>query len=78
MTKQLVLNLMGPDQPGIVDNLAEVIAAHGGNWEQSSMARLGGNFAGILLISVADDEADELVKVLESLDSTCLSVTIEL
>jgi len=76
MTKRLVLNLMGPDQPGIVDNLAEVIAAHGGNWEQSSMARLGGNFAGILLISVADNEADELVKVLESLDSTCLSVTV--
>jgi len=76
MTKRLVLNLMGPDQPGIVDNLADVIAAHGGNWEQSSMARLGGNFAGILMISVADEDADELVKVLESLDSTCLSVTI--
>lgn len=76
MTKRLVLNLIGPDQPGIVDNLAEVIAAHGGNWEQSSMARLGGNFAGILMITVADKDADELVKVLESLDSTCMSVAV--
>ena len=34
--------------------LAEVVAAHGGNWEQSQMAELAGKFAGIVLVAVPD------------------------
>ncbi len=45
----LVLTLIGPDRPGLVEAVAEPIAAHGGNWLESRMAHLAGQFAGIVL-----------------------------
>src|SRR5947207_13680214 len=44
----LVLTLLGPDRPGLVELVAGVIAAHGGNWLESRMSHLAGKFAGIL------------------------------
>ena len=48
----LVLTLIGPDRPGLVEAVAEVIAGHGGNWLESRMAHLAGQFAGILRVEV--------------------------
>ena len=42
----LVLTLIGPDRPGLVEAVAEVVARHGGNWLESRMAHLAGKFAG--------------------------------
>ena len=53
----LVLTLIGPDRPGLVEALADPVAAHGGNWLESRMAQLAGQFAGILRIEVADGRA---------------------
>ena len=50
----LVLTAIGDDRSGLVNALAEVIATHGGNWEQSQMAELAGKFAGIVLVSVPE------------------------
>jgi glycine cleavage system regulatory protein len=69
----LVLTLIGPDRPGLVETVAEVVAAHGGNWLESRMAHLAGKFAGILRIEVsADKEA-----ALTDLDSHGLKVVGE-
>jgi hypothetical protein len=38
MRASIVLTVIGPDRPGIVELLSTTIAAHGGNWEQSRMA----------------------------------------
>jgi len=35
-----------------VDSLAGIVADHGGNWLESRMSRLGGQFAGILRVQV--------------------------
>ena len=51
----LVLTLLGPDRPGLVELVAGVIAAHGGNWLESRMSRLGGKFAGILRAELPPD-----------------------
>jgi len=67
MTTHLVLTIIADDKPGLVETLAQTIAAHGGNWLESSMAQLAGKFAGILRISVADTEADALIQQLENL-----------
>lgn len=64
---RLVLTTIGDDQAGLVDALSEVIADHGGNWEESHMAQLGGKFAGIVLLSVPGDSVDALVRDLEPL-----------
>ena len=42
----LVLTLLGSDRPGLVELVAGVIAAHGGNWLESRMSHLCGKFAG--------------------------------
>ncbi len=63
----LVLTAIGDDRAGLVSALAEVVSAHGGNWERSQMAELAGQFAGIVLVTVPDGRADELVAALEPL-----------
>lgn len=65
----LVLTAIGDDRAGLVSALADVVAEHGGNWEQSQMAELAGKFAGIVLVSVPDQHLDALVRALEPLAS---------
>lgn len=48
---------MGADRPGLVSQLAVAVADHGGNWVESRLVRLGGQFAGVLRVEVADEEA---------------------
>lgn len=52
MAISLVLTVIGPDRPGLVDALASAVAGHGGNWLESRMCRLGGQFAGIVRVEV--------------------------
>ena len=63
----LVLTAIGDDRAGLVGALADVIGEHGGNWDRSQMAELAGKFAGIVLVTVPEARADELVAALESL-----------
>ena len=60
MQTHLVLTVIGPDRPGLVSALSNTIAAGGGNWLDSRMANLAGQFAGILLLDVESDRADGL------------------
>ncbi len=72
----LVLTLIGPDRPGIVEAIAEPIARHGGNWLESRMAHLAGKFAGILRIEVPAEQAS-LLSALSALEASGLKLTIE-
>jgi glycine cleavage system transcriptional repressor len=51
----LVLTAVGPDRPGLVNELSSLIGAAGANLEDSRMAILGGEFAMILLLSAPAD-----------------------
>jgi glycine cleavage system regulatory protein len=73
----LVLTLIGPDRPGLVEAVAAPIAAHGGNWLESRMAHLGGQFAGILRVEVPDAQASALAEALRKLEAQGLRVTVE-
>jgi glycine cleavage system regulatory protein len=77
VTESLVLTLIGDDRPGLVEALSRVVARYGGNWEQSRMSRLGGKFAGILLISAPEERADELNRALHELATEGLRVVVE-
>jgi len=61
----LVLTVIGPDRPGLVRALATAVAAHGGSWLESRMARLAGQFAGIVLVEAPESLLDAL-RTLES------------
>ena len=50
MQTPLVMTIIGPDRTGLVESVARVVADHGGNWLESRMSRLGGEFAGILFL----------------------------
>ena len=53
-----ILTVLGTDRPGLVSALSAPINDHGASWERSQMSRLAGKFAGIVLVTVADDRLD--------------------
>lgn len=63
----LVLTVIGDDHAGLVRALSGVVADHGGNWETSRMAQLAGKFAGIVMVTIADDRTNDLIRALEPL-----------
>ncbi|HET6438946.1 MAG TPA: ACT domain-containing protein [Anaeromyxobacter sp.] len=73
----LVLTLIGPDHPGIVEAIADPITRHGGNWLESRMAHLAGKFAGILRLEVPAGQEEALVSALRALEASGLKLTIE-
>ncbi len=63
----LVLTVIGDDRAGLVKALADVVTAHGGNWERSHLAEMAGKFAGIVEVSVPPARADDLAAALRPL-----------
>lgn len=56
----LILTVIGDDRPGLVGELSTAIAAHQGNWLESSMSHLAGKFAGIVKVAVPGAQAEAL------------------
>ncbi|MCX6927834.1 MAG: glycine cleavage system protein R [Verrucomicrobia bacterium] len=76
MQHSLVMTVIGQDRPGLVDSVAAVVAEHGGNWLESRMSRLGGQFAGILRVAVPGENEPTLVAGLKQLESRGLTVVV--
>lgn len=74
MTASLVMTVLGPDRPGLVRTLSDIVATHGGNWLESRMARLAGQFAGIVRVECADAAADALIAQLQALGADGITV----
>ncbi len=73
----LVLSLIGRDRPGLVEAVSAAVAGHGGNWLESRMAHLAGQFAGILRVQVAADQVAALARALHELERDGLRVLVE-
>jgi glycine cleavage system regulatory protein len=71
----LVITLVGADRTGLVEVVARVVADHGGNWLESRMCRLGGEFAGILRVEIPAEEKSALLAALQKISS--LNVVIQ-
>jgi glycine cleavage system transcriptional repressor len=67
MHKNFVLTLTGPDRVGIVDRVTGLLFDRGGNVETSRMARLGGEFAMLMLVSMPTERFAGLGADLEAL-----------
>ena len=76
MQRLLVMTVIGPDRPGLVESIAKLVAEHQGNWLESRMSRLGGKFAGILRAEVPADREAELVAALNRLSTHGLTVVV--
>ncbi|HVR64881.1 MAG TPA: ACT domain-containing protein [Polyangia bacterium] len=73
----VVLTLIGPDRPGLVEAVAEIIAAHGGNWLESRMTHLAGMFAGILRAELPAEKSSAALEALHTLQARGLRVVAE-
>ena len=74
----VVLTVVGPDRPGLVESLSDTLAAHRGNWQESRMARLANQFAGILLATLPDDQLVALKHAFATLSKEAdLHVTVQ-
>lgn len=76
MSTPLVLTISAHDRPGIMSRLSNTITVHGGNWLESRMARLAGQFVGIVCIECDEDKADNLKEHLTALGSEGIQVHI--
>jgi glycine cleavage system transcriptional repressor len=55
-----VLTAVGTDRVGIVEDLANLVAARAGNIEESKMAVLGGEFAAVMLVAMSQADLERL------------------
>ncbi|MEH6649664.1 MAG: ACT domain-containing protein [Motiliproteus sp.] len=76
MKTSLILTTIGPDKPGLVELLATTLAEHQANWQQSSMSRLAGQFAGILIATADTNRVDSLLAALDKLSEQGLNVSV--
>lgn len=66
MHQSLVMTVLGKDRPGIVRALSEIVAHHGGSWQESRLVRLAGQFAGVVRV---DGQAENLAALHAELKS---------
>jgi glycine cleavage system transcriptional repressor len=67
MSHAYILTLTGPDRIGLVEEISQLLLEYGGNVETSRMARLGGEFAMLLLVSLPPDRLPPLEARLQRL-----------
>lgn len=72
----LVMTVIGPDRTGLVESIARTVAEHGGNWLESRMCRLGGEFAGLLRIEIPAEKKPPLLAALEDLQENGLQIVV--
>lgn len=70
----IVATVAGPDRTGLVELLSSVVIRNGGNWEESRLARLAGQFAGMLRIEIQEASAAALEADLQALSAKGLTV----
>ena len=74
MQQQYVITFAGVDRTGLVETLADLVKAHGGDWQQSELTRLGGAFAGVILVFVSDEGFNALDQAVQTSGNTDLSI----
>jgi glycine cleavage system regulatory protein len=72
----VVFTFIGADRPGLVESLAATVSRCGGNWMESRMSELGGQFAGIVQVSVSAQALPALRAALEALSGQGLTVVV--
>jgi glycine cleavage system regulatory protein len=77
MQRYLVMTVIGRDRPGLVEALSTAVASHGGNWLESRMGRLGGQFAGILRVAVEPAAEPALMKAFKAPGLQDLQITVQ-
>ena len=73
----LVITVVGPDRPGLVESLSRAIADQEGSWVESSLSHLAGQFAGVVRVRVPPENTQALRDSLEALNTDVLRVVVQ-
>jgi glycine cleavage system regulatory protein len=76
MTSRVILSAIGSDRPGLTQALAEAVLSAGGNWLESHLSQLGGQYVGAVLVEVASDRVSELEQAVRKVDASGLHVSV--
>ena len=76
--RNLVMTVIGPDRPGLVEELSATVTRHDGNWLESRMSHLSGHFAGLLRVECPEENCAALLAALQGLENLTVAVSEEL
>ena len=76
MNTTLVFNFSCADQPGRVETLSDTVKTSGGNWLESSMTALAGQFAGIVRVAVDEANSGNLRSALQALEDRGFTIRL--
>lgn len=76
METAYIVTFIGNDRPGLVELLSSIIEENGGNWLESKLSQLGGKFAGLILVSLPQANAEALATQLQKQLSAELEIHI--
>lgn len=72
----MVFTFIGADKPGLVEKLAHTVSQCGGNWLESRMSALAGQFAGIVQVAIPAEQQPTLRAQLLALTGTGLTIVV--
>jgi len=75
-TEKIIITLFAKDRPGIVRALSDTVLANEGNWLESSLSRLCGQFTGIVHIAIESGNKASLVAALNTMNDDGIHVTV--
>ncbi len=76
-TEKIIITLFAKDRPGIVRSLSDTVLANKGNWLESSLSRLCGQFTGIVHIAVDSGNKASLISAFEAMSKEGINVTVQ-
>ncbi|HIF9175616.1 TPA: glycine cleavage system protein R [Photobacterium damselae] len=65
---QLLVTIIGQDRTGLVERLSDTVYQNHGNWLQSSLSQLSGQFAGIIQLEIEPHHIMQLSQALSQID----------
>ncbi len=77
MQETLIITILGPDETGLVKSISQKLEEFQGNWTESRMIHLAGQFAGLIQVSISSDKVKALTKSLQNLQSNSFKISIE-
>jgi glycine cleavage system regulatory protein len=77
MDRSFIFAIIGPDRPGLVELMSDIVIAHKGNWLDSRMASLADHFVGVARVTIPERSAEDFADALKGLEQTGLRVMLE-
>ncbi|HIO92856.1 MAG TPA: ACT domain protein [Leucothrix mucor] len=77
MQTSLIITILGADRAGLVESISKAVKNNHGNWQDSRMVKMSGQFAGLARISISADQIEKLSQELLALQGDNLQILIK-